>query len=758
MIPRGEDRRKLPTRRLGLAAAEPGRPWWRTLVHHGGRVALLLGVAVAVFLLFPGARVFDAAVLERGALAPEDIVAEFSFEVPKSPETLQREQAEAASGIPPLYDYQPLAEDSTAAGVRALLAAIDSAAAASPDDRQAAAAVLERFRITPTPGSLELLADSAERVRLRGALLGAIREVLPLGVAPTSLTREGAAAVRVRGAVGGERLVPSDSVLSPDQFYRQAIAELPGGAGAEESELLRLILIRFFQPSLRYDQAETEAARERARAAVVPVESTVLRGEKIVGAREQIDEEAQKRLQAYQTAASVRGGLGDAGQGPVRAAGSIALNALILLIAGGAIYINRRELYEDRRSVILVAGLILVVAVLSAVIASMEWPPELIPITFAALTAAVLWDVGLALVLALVLTLLIGVQSPFLGITVLFTSAVAGAAAAFSVRASQRRSQIWLFVVVIVLAYIAATFTLGMLRLRPFADIATSAGWGLVNAVLSSLVAIGFLPLLEAFARVTTDPTLLELSDGNRPLLRRLQREANGTFHHTFNVASLAEACCRAIGANALLARVGAYYHDIGKLSKPQYFIENQPRGKNPHDKLKPTMSAAIVRSHVPEGLRLAEEARLPGVVRAFIAEHHGTQQISYFLDRTRQEAEEGETVRVQDFTYPGPKPQTRETAVLMLADSCESAAHVLSEPSPQRLRELVDRIVDGKIAAAQLDESPLTLRDLEVIREQLATVLSGMFHHRIDYPPAPGPADEEPAAAAVARAGGADA
>ncbi len=199
------------------------------------------------------------------------------------------------------------------------------------------------------------------------------------------------------------------------------------------------------------------------------------------------------------------------------------------------------------------------------------------------------------------------------------------------------------------------------------------------------------------------------------------------------------EAACHAIGANSLLARVGAYYHDVGKLSKPQYFIENQPVGRNPHDKLKPAMSAAIVRSHVPEGLRLAEEARLPAAVKAFIAEHHGTQQISFFYERARRDDPEG-TVNPQDFTYHGPKPQSRETAVLMMADSVESAAHVLPDPTPERLRELVERIVDAKVASGQLDECPLTLHDLQVVKEQLARVLAGMYHHRIDYPAASAP------------------
>lgn len=767
MIPHSADRRRPGGSRPGVLS-ESSLPWWRSALHHGVRLALLLLVAGAVYLLFPSARVSDSAVLERGVVSPEDVVAEFAFRIPKAPDELRREQAQAASGVPPVVDYLPFAADSVGAAIRSLFTEIDSVLALPTADTTAAAdsvaarraavrRVLESRRIAPTAGAVDLLIRPAARSGLRRSMREAVDSLLPRGVAPAEVAPGAAAAVRLRGAPGGERLVSSDSLLSPDQFFQLASRRLPAGSGADAAELFRLVLIRFFQPSLRLNAAETEAGRARARAAVDPIEATVLRGEKIVGAREQIGEREEKRLRAYGAAAAERGGFADRGGSPYAALGAVLFNALLLGIAGVLVWLTRRSLYDDLRSVLLLAGLALFVVGIASVIARMGWPAELIPITFAALAAAVLWGVSTALVLALVLTLLVGAQTPFLGVTVLFTAAVGGAAAAFSVRAAQRRSRNWFFVVVISAAYAVAALALGLLRASGSHAILVSVGWGVTNAVLSSLVAIGFLPLLEAFARVTTEPSLLELADTNRPLLRRLQNEANGTFHHTINVANLVEAACRAIGANALLARVGALYHDVGKLSKPQYFIENQPVGRNPHDKLKPAMSAAIVRSHVPEGLRLAQEARLPAVVRAFVAEHHGTQKISFFLERAREAAGPDEVVKPQDFSYAGPKPQSRETAVLMLADSVESAAHVLSDQTPERLRDLVDRIVDGKIAAGQLDECPLTLRDLQAIRERLSTVLGGMFHHRIDYPPAP-PAESaaEERVAAVRTTGGA--
>ncbi len=247
---------------------------------------------------------------------------------------------------------------------------------------------------------------------------------------------------------------------------------------------------------------------------------------------------------------------------------------------------------------------------------------------------------------------------------------------------------------------------------------------------------MGFLPVFEWFTKITTDQTLLEWADPNRPLLKRLSMEAPGTYAHSINVANLAEAAANAIGANGLLCRVGVYYHDVGKVLKPQYFIENQPAGRNPHDKLKPATSAALVREHVTEGIRLAREANLPELLINFIPEHHGTQEISFFYEKAKQEAEGAEeTIDPETFRYPGPKPRSKETAIVMLADSVESATKTLKDPTPERVRTLIDSIVDSKIRQGQLEEAPVTLYEVGVMKEQFNKVLGGLYHYRIDYP-----------------------
>jgi putative nucleotidyltransferase with HDIG domain len=748
--------RAFPERRA--TSREPAEPVRRTgaalWLHHGLRAVVLLAVSMAVYLFFPGAQTSDVPVLEQGVVAREEVIARVAFTVPKPPEQLRREQEEAARGVPPVYDYRPAAGDSVVGGLRQFFGAVEEGlrTALPGQEQQAIRAALDGARVPTTLGAIEVLANPSRRFQLLTATELAVREHFPRGVAASSPEREGVSAVRARGLPGGERLLPADSVFTADQFYRVAQERLPAEVGVDAAELQRLLLVRYFRPSLAENERQTAAARARAGAAVDSVKERILAGQRIVGAREQVTEREVDRLRAYQNALQGRRVDGQGARGALRVLGAVLFNALLLMIVGALLRIVRPRIYDDTRAVLFLAMLVVAVAGIASPIARFNLPPELIPIPFAVLMAAVLWGGRLALVFALVLALLLGGQQPFIGMTVPFEAAVGGAAAAFGLRLAQRRLQAWGLIAVIALAYAGAVLSVGLLRARGLDEIARSMLWGAVNGTASTLLAIGFLPLAEWFTRVTTNQTLMELADPKHPLLQRLSLEAPGTYAHTISVANLAEAVCNAIGANALLARVGVYYHDVGKITKPQYFIENQPRGRNPHDKLKPAMSAAVVRSHVVEGLRLATEYRLPQAVKDFIAQHHGTQPISFFLDLARK-ADPAARLNPQDFAYGGPKPQTREVAVVMMADSVESAARVLQDPSPPRIRELVGRIVDGKISAGQLDECPLTLREINVAKEVLAKVLSGMYHQRLDYP-APagnGGGAAEPAASAPA-------
>jgi putative nucleotidyltransferase with HDIG domain len=266
-----------------------------------------------------------------------------------------------------------------------------------------------------------------------------------------------------------------------------------------------------------------------------------------------------------------------------------------------------------------------------------------------------------------------------------------------------------------------------------FLGAARAGSRAVIAAAVSTAGTLFLLPILESLFGVTTELTLLELSDLNHPLLRRMSLESPGTFHHSQVVGTLAESGSRAINANSLLTRVGANFHDIGKMLKPRYFAENQGQ-TNPHDELTPQMSALVIASHVKEGIELGRRWGIPSSVLAFIPEHHGTSVMQYFYKKAL-ELDDGRTIKVDDFRYPGPKPQTRETAILMLADGAEAAVRSLRRPTASRTREMVRKIFDSKMAEGELEECGLTLRELATVREAFIPILVGIHHQRVQYP-----------------------
>ncbi|MEX1257083.1 MAG: HDIG domain-containing metalloprotein [Gemmatimonadota bacterium] len=723
---------------LERLSGAPGTGWSARLTHHGTRALLLLAVAVAVTVFIPQPRGQRVGTYQMGMVAGEDVIASMDFAVHKNTEELERERAAAAATVPPTFRFDPQAAPRMARAIEGFFASVAAVERANnPVD--ALDRILDDHGLAVSESQRGLLREAATRELLEVTALRAANEILPLGVLDESgPIQPGTPGIVIREISGVERIEAQDAVLTSREFFEQAAQLLPTGSSPEVSELLRLTLIRFMDATLRYDATATEMERNDARQAVSTVKVTVLRGEAVVRANQQVGASELERLRAYEEALRTEGGLEDRALDFGGVVAGVILNFVLLGVFGFLTFLYGHDVYRNFRWLILLGFLVVAFAGAAGIVARNDaLPPESLPIAFVALAVAVLWDGRLALILVGTLAALIGAQAPFRDVHAWLPVFVAGSAAALSVRAVRRRAQTWIFAAIIAAAYVAVILTLGVLTARGLPSLVTSLSWTTGNALVSAILAMGFLPVFEWFTRITTDQTLLEWADPNRPLLRKLSMEAPGTYAHTISVANLAEAAANAIGANGLLCRVGLYYHDVGKMLKPQYFIENQPSGRNPHDKLKPATSAAIVMEHVTEGVRMAEEAGLPDVLVDFIPEHHGTQEISYFYERAKQEAEaEGEDPPDREaYRYPGPKPQRKETAISMLADSVESAARVLQDPTPERVRDLVESIVDDKIRQGQLDESPLTLREIGKIKDQFHKVMMSVYHHRIDYP-----------------------
>jgi putative nucleotidyltransferase with HDIG domain len=359
-----------------------------------------------------------------------------------------------------------------------------------------------------------------------------------------------------------------------------------------------------------------------------------------------------------------------------------------------------------------------------------------IPFAAAALLVTLLVDTQLALITTVLTALFAGLLAPN-GMLMTCFALVSSSAAIYGIGRYRERQSVTKAGLIVGLVNIGLSVAVMLAAQKPLTlnAILLAAACGLAGGLLTVVFTAGLLPIHESFFGILTDVKLLELSNADLPVLGQLALRAPGTNQHSHAVGQLAEEACRSIGANSLLARIGALYHDIGKLAAPEMFVENQTGGHNPHDRLRPTQSARIITSHVTYGLKLARDIGLPPQIADFIPQHHGTRTLHFFLRKAQAEAPEGETVDEAEFRYPGPKPQFKEAAIMMLADSCEAASRSLSRPDPENIRAIVGKIFDAIVSDGQLDECDLTLRELTKIRETIITSLVAIYHARIDYP-----------------------
>jgi putative nucleotidyltransferase with HDIG domain len=379
-----------------------------------------------------------------------------------------------------------------------------------------------------------------------------------------------------------------------------------------------------------------------------------------------------------------------------------------------------------------------------AVASSMPQPPYndaesylyAIPLAAAPLLVMLLADTHVAWVFAAVQALVVAVAAGSLELGVY--GALSSFAAVYGMSRFVERTEMLRTGVTIAVVNVLVVCGLSFLAqpIPPWPTVAFRAVLSVFGAIQVALLASSVLPALEGLFNTLTDVKLLELSNMNLPLLKQLAVVAPGTYHHSVVIGTLAEKAAQAIGANPLHARVASYYHDVGKMRQPEYFVENQKDGRNPHDKLSPHMSALVLVRHVKDGVAYAQENRLPQPLIDAIPQHHGTRLMKYFYERARATTDPSiEEVKEEDFRYPGPKPQTKEAAIIMLADGVEAMSRLIDDPSPVRLREMIHKNVRDVLEDGQLDQCEITLADLAKIETAFLEVLSGMHHHRIEYP-----------------------
>jgi cyclic-di-AMP phosphodiesterase PgpH len=702
--------------------------------YHTERWTWVLGLALLAYLAFPSSAVDVAPLLEAGKVAERDVVAPFTFSVNKTDQELVREAEELASTVKPIYDFQQRALDSALSTMRIFFAAIDASSDQSPAP---VAHIARQYGVSLTPEEITYLASRKKRHRVESALAALFDRTLALGVtAPGVLQVEQSPELIIRRR-SSETAVPRDQVRSYAQYLARVRDTHPDRGSVSGDAVYVRLAGHFFRPTLVLNAIATERRRDELRRSVDRTKYVVRAGERIVGAHEVVTSEARERLVALQqellrrgaaTSRSARGVLGP-----------LLRDSMVIGIFWVLMLFYRRETYREHRQVGLVACLLAASILGGAGIARwLPQHPELIPLPFTAMMVTVLFNGRVSLTAAMIASLVVGLQPVFHDTPALFFCVAGGVTAALSIRVLRRRSHLMVVVLLVGAGYLVAAIAVGLSNAWSVGEVLAHALWGTVNGLVSAGLTLLLLPVAESLTHITTDLTLLELSDPSRPLLRRLSLEAPGTYAHSIAMANLVEAACNRIGANGLLGRVGCYYHDVGKVKNPQFFVENQTRGNNPHDRLDARASAQIIRMHVIDGLALAAEARLPGAVAAFIPEHHGTMEISYFYEKAKK-SESGLALRAADFTYPGPKPRSIETAVTMLADSVEASLRVLEDLTPEKIAEAINHIVRNKLNQGQLDDAPITLQQINQVKAEFVRSIGGMYHSRIDYPESSG-------------------
>ncbi|SDK38247.1 HD family phosphohydrolase [Natronincola ferrireducens] len=408
---------------------------------------------------------------------------------------------------------------------------------------------------------------------------------------------------------------------------------------------------------------------------------------------------------------------------------SIVLVIEILMIA--YIYFFNRETFEKTDKLLMIWIIMIGTLIISKGVANISI--YIMPVAVSAMLLSILIEPRLALLVNLCLTILISIIT---GNDIIFIvmAILGGTAGVFSVINTQQRAAIFLSGIVVSFINIATIIGIGFINSNEVIKVLMYGFYGVLNGLFCSILTVGTLPLWEYLFRVVTPLKLVELFNPNQPLLKKLLIDAPGTYHHSIIVGNLSESATDAVGGNSLLARVGAFYHDIGKIKRPYFFKENQLTSENPHDKLTPSLSSLIITGHVKDGMELAKKHKLPKEVMDFIEQHHGDTLVAYFYHKAKN-SEHGENVDEQSFRYGGPKPQTKEIAIVMLADSVEAAVRSISSPTKDKIEKLIHKIIEDKLMDGQLEESDLTLKELDVIKKTFVKVMLGIFHERIEYP-----------------------
>lgn len=688
-----------------------------------------LVVAVVIVLLYPRWEK-EEVLFKEGEVSQEEVIAPFTFKILKSKSEIEKEKALVRESSPLVL----LFSDSVVSAQNRKFSDFWKRVEQLRGSRLPLSEKVDSLKTVCelSDRACELILSTRKTADIKDATRKRIQEFYRDGLLDDEVLLQAETKVATLKKGKRETLIPLANLVSSSEAARRIregfSSEFEGYA--DRGEAASEIAIFFLKPNLIPDAKETQDRLKLALNNINPYKGTVLKDEKIVGKHERITKDIQEKLLSLEAA---RRGQRIA-PGAFNIALQIILRFLIVIalfsVLYSYLYFIDREMLMNRRYLLFFLGLILVVMGINLVVGMFDISGYLVPVCFATITLTVLFSPRTAVPLAVLLPLLVGFYNDF-QFPLTFSLLIVSLASVFLFFNLKVRGRIYVPILILIVLSLVCVFSLGGLMYTPGKKILESSGFLVLNIFFSSSFATVLLTPLERLLGRTTHFTLADLNSTNHTLLQQLSVEAPGTFHHSVLVATLAEAAAEEIGADRLLARVGALFHDIGKIYRPHYFYENS-RGRDRHATLTPGQSAAVIVSHVKDGVELAHAHRLPLPVIDIIQEHHGTSVVEYFYRKSLSRG--GSPDSRNDFRYPGPKPRSKEAAIVMISDASEAAVRSLENPTDEEIAELVHSLIWDRLKDGQFSDSGLTLTEVEAVENRLILVLEGLHHSRKDY------------------------
>ncbi len=703
------------------------------------KFTILFATVILIVLMMPRGGALEADAIVGNVWMQDDLIADFSFPVLKNSMKYKQEVEEEKKSILPVYVYteDPLRQslDSVNSYLDNLPAMLKHITAASTGEEnnptflsakafaELSSLYLKNLEKNFTANTLVVLRkDVGERINdfyTKGIL----------GEAPGDYQGQNIT-IRKKNV---DIVEPAAKFIKLSDVIESVSRNAHSASYPGRESLIDEFAVHFLHPNICYDQALTKEEIDYSIKKVSKYTGIVTENEKIIGKHDRINPENKLKIDSYRIAKG--DSLGWEGY-TLQFIGRFLHIFLLVVLFSIYLFLFRKRIYNENKKLVIFAIILLWTGFITYLQNTLEGSDAvrfLIFIPAASMLITIMFDsrVGFysTVVFSLVCGALHGNDYAFVVMNV-----VAGALSAYSVRDIKNRNQIFRSFLFILIAYIIAVVAFGLESMTSWKKMFIEMGFASTNALVSPVLTYGLLVFFEQIFKVTTDLTFIELCNFDRPLLRELAKKAPGSFNHSMTLGTLAESAATAINANPLLARAGAYYHDIGKLTSPKYFVENQLDTTNVHDGMIPEESVKALKEHVFKGKELAKEYKLPNEIIDFIPMHHGTTVMNFFYEKAKRLYGEDQ-IDLRNYRYPGPKPNTKETAIVMLADSCESAVRSIKNPDAEKVENVINNLFNARIEDGQMDESPLTLGDIIKIKEAFHEILLGQYHKRIQYP-----------------------